>query len=336
MKSLRSWVLGLDPRDVRARVSVEGCDSSRIARFEAVSGQFLAGYEAALEAKDLAVLANRLERMDASLRPFAYQGVGMALAADDTLAPWRRRTQLDRFLAGPGHRYEVPLLFGAGAAWGKAGHLARSNFLPPVSEVSSSAARIQAVLRGLAYDGWGSQEGLFHADRTIDAARRPRGVPAEAAGLFDSGVGRSLWMQRGASSEAIARTIEGFAAERASDLWAGVGYACAMVGGATAAQVDELVARCGVWRPSLAQGVALANRVQLRSGGAGASVAIAVTRVCGLSAAETDRFFEDALLSAVVEPASGLDAWRTRLRLRFDEAFGARRAKRRTRVPSAY
>ena len=85
VKSFRSWVLGLDPREVRGLGQATGCDSSRVARFELVTSQFAAGHQAALEAPDLGVLGNRLERMDAEPRVFAYEGAGMALAADDTL-----------------------------------------------------------------------------------------------------------------------------------------------------------------------------------------------------------------------------------------------------------
>ena len=326
-------MLGLDPRDVRGAEHSGACDSSRTTRFARVSGAFTAGHRAVLDAPDLAVLANRLERMDAEPRAFAYEGAGMALAADDALTPWRRASSLDRFLAGPGHRFEIPLLLGAGAAWGKAGQLHRMRYREPDLDAKAVAERVRQTWRGLAFDGWGMQEALFHRERAVAAARRPRSLPAVAQGLFDTGVGRGLWFLGVAVPERVSRLVAGFAPERAADLWAGCGYSCALVGVLSQRELDELVALSRDHRSALAQGVALANRVRRRAGSSAAHTSSAVSRICGLSSAEADRFLEDSLLEAARgEP--GLDRWRAITRSRFEAAFEARRAKRHPAAPA--
>ncbi len=175
----------------------------------------------------------------------------MALALLDALLPGRR-DRLARLLAGPGaaHAYIIHV----GAGW----ILARLPLAP-----ERLLARLgDPVLRWLALDGYGFHEGYFRWPRSVERQEVPRKLRGYARRGFDQGLGRSLWFVDGADVRLIPRTIGRFPDDRQSDLWSGVGLACAYAGGRSRSEIEALRQAAGPHRPSLAQGAAFAAKAR--------------------------------------------------------------------------
>lgn len=311
LRRVRRMILGISPRE--ARVSRRGfrCTDASVAdRLERIGRTFIAGTDAALAAGDPEAVSSSLDAIDMNLelRGFAFEGAAMAFALLDRLLPWGRRgDRWRRFLEGAGapHAYMVHV----GAGWARARLGGRTD---------SWLADADPLLRWLVVDGWGFHEGYFHFPRRVDAHEVPRGLAGYAVRAFDQGLGRSLWFVEGASSERIARTIGGFTAARRSDLWSGVGLACAYAGGVDRAAVLALLEASGSHAVALAQGVAFAATARSRAGNAAPCTDLACEVLVGTSASDAVRATLDAardLPPDGAEPA--YEAWRRRVRERF-------------------
>ncbi len=287
-----------------ARRGFRGGTPAVRSHIEEVGRSFLAGYHAALaEGGGNGSLVGRLETTAESYRGFTYEGAAMGLALLDLASPWHRR-RLRAFLDGPGDAHVYMAHVGAGWA------IARL----PLGK-RAVLARLDPLLRWLAFDGWGFHEGYFHHPRTV----AEHAVPARLAGYerraFDQGVGRSLWFVEGAEVGQIPQTVAGFAEDRRPDLWGGVGLACTYAGGVPEADIEALAAAAGDLRPHLAQGAAFAAKARLRAGNPAPHTEMACRVLCGRDAGEaaavTDAALED-LPADGDEPA--FEVWRVRIR----------------------
>jgi hypothetical protein len=223
------------------------------ARHQAVVNAFLYGYLAGLDASDDAAGVAALERIELTLRGFAYEGAAMALGLVDAIVPGRS-TRLTRFVTGVAIHHDY--LAHVGAGW------AAARLRRPVDR---ARAGLDPLLGWLAIDGYGFHEGYFRTDRVVRQVARPASARGYAARVFDQGVGRSLWFVDGGDVDRIARTIEGFAAERRGDLWSGIGLAAAYAGGVPVDRLRALQARAGSCLPQLAQGAAFAAEARARA-----------------------------------------------------------------------
>src|SRR5213076_3230405 len=131
-------------------------------------------------------------------RGFAFEGAAMALAILDLLVPWGPR-RLHRFAAGTGARYAYMVHVGAGWA------LARLRRDP-----SPYLGGLDPLLGQLALDGYGFHEAHFQPHAAIPQQLQPARFTHAQRGVFDQGVGRSLWFVEGARVGAIATTIATF------------------------------------------------------------------------------------------------------------------------------
>ncbi|HEU4324592.1 MAG TPA: DUF1702 family protein [Roseiflexaceae bacterium] len=221
-------------------------DADARAHIEQIGQTFLMGYHTALDAGNPDALGAQLDSIAPAWRGFAYEGAGMALTLLDLLLPWRRN-RLAAFLRGPGAPHTYLVHVGAGWTLGR---------LPLRPE--RLLGRLDPLLGWLALDGYGFHEGYFGWQRTV----RRQAVPAQLRGpareVFDQGLGRSLWFVEGIDTERIAATIRTFPTARRSDLWSGVGLACAYAGGAEREAVERLLVAAGPHLPAVAQGVAFA------------------------------------------------------------------------------
>ena len=265
--------LRLDERDVSVERRGFACDSAAMReRTEEVGRSFLRGYHAALEEADLAALAERLEALPPEFRGFAHEGAGMALSLLDTLLPGRR---LAAYLAGPGAHQLYIVNVGAGWILGRLPMAARR-----------VRRRLDPILGWLALDGYGFHEGFFRWPRSVERHAVPRRLRGYERRVFDQGLGRSLWFVRGGSPRRIAEAIAAFPAARRPDLWAGVGLAASYACGRDEAELHELVALAGAFKPMLAQGSTFAAVARERGRNPAAHTELACRVICDRTTAE--------------------------------------------------
>jgi enediyne biosynthesis protein E3 len=303
----RRRFLGLSPAEASfaRRGFREGEEKAR-QRLEQIGVTFLSGYHAALEESEFIALARRLEKVDADLRGFAFEGTAMGLALLDYFTPWRRdRWQTFTSRMSQPHIYMMHV----GLGWALA-RLRRS--------VTSYLARLDPLLGWLVVDGYGFHEGYFGWPRYIEQ----RAIPARLEGyercVFDQGLGRSMWFVKGADVGAVANAINAFPSTRRSDLWSGIGLACAYAGGCGRAAIESLRAAANEYLPALAQGVAFAAKTRERAANLNIHTETVCRLICGQSAeavaAITDAALED-LHEDVGLPA--YEVWRRRIQNKF-------------------
>lgn len=280
-------------------------DNAVRTHLEFIGGSFLRGYNLALEDRNGDSLINGLEKIEQEYRGFAYEGAAMALTLLDRLTPWKH-TRFQLFLDGPGASHIYMAYVGAG--WSLARMPIRRK-LPLVKP--------HPLLRWLELDGYGFHEGFFHWPKYIRDLQPPK-LQGYAARVFDQGLGRSMWFVEGADVEQIAATIGSFPATRRSDLWSGVGLACAYAGGATRAGVAELGWLASGYRKELAQGVAFAAKTRLLAGNLTTNTETVCNVLCGLSAAGAASI-TDATLSDLNDTKSlpAYEVWRQRIQNEF-------------------
>jgi len=275
MGRLARTLFGISDDEVSfERRGFRGADEPQREHLETVGGSFVTGYRAGLAEDRLEALATRLDAVASDFRGFAYEGAAMALTLRDALRPWRKR--VPAYLAGPAaaHTY----LAHVGVGWA----LAR---LPGGPE--RHAARMDRVLGWLVLDGYGFHHGFFGWPRAVSRQIVPPGLGAYARRVFDQGLGRSLWFVEGAGVERIAGTIAAFAPVRRSDLWSGVGLACAYAGGVPRTAVESLRTLAGRDQPALAQGAAFAALARVAADNVAPWTELACEVLCGGTAAET-------------------------------------------------
>lgn len=273
------------------------------ARLEHVGVTFLNGYHAALEARDDERLVRQLDAVEPEFRGFAFEGAAMALTLLDLLRPWGG-SRLKSFVEGAGAAHVYMLYVGAGWA------LARLRRDP-----SRALKSFDPLLGWLAADGYGFHEGYFKWPVYVARRERPRRLSGYALRAFDQGLGRSLWFARGAEVERIIETLGTFARERRSDLWSGVGLACAYAGGADDASVEALRAGAGPFAPQLAQGAAFAAKARERACNRSAHTERACRILCGMTADAAAKITDDALngLPPDEGDAPAYEVWRRRI-----------------------
>lgn len=305
--SIRKLVFGISPAETTfERRGFRGGNGGVRQRLEQIGRAFTQGYHAALENDHFEALVPRLNAVELEFRGFAFEGAAMALALLDYLTPWRRN-RVESFLKGPGdaHAYMVHV----GVGWLLAS-------LP--MNVERARARLESLLGWLAIDGYGFHEGFFHWRRYIGGQPVPRRLSGYSRKVFDQGLGRSFWFVNGADAALVSEMIAGFPSERQSDLWSGIGLACAYAGGADNAGLKILKASAGSFQPQLAQGAAFAAKARQRANNPVAHTHLACETLCGMSAEQAAHITDAALENL---PASGsipaYEIWRRRIQEKF-------------------
>jgi hypothetical protein len=120
---------------------------------------------------------------------------------------------------------------------------------------------------------------VFHHRLFVDEHKEPPATLADyGKQLFDSGVGRSLWWVKGASPLLIRQTIDRFREARRSELWHGVGTACAYAGGVDEDVLIELLDVSGRYQKDFLSGVPFAARMRQK----GENASESTDKACGL------------------------------------------------------
>ncbi len=283
-------------------------------RLEHIGATFLEGYHIALRDPRMTEVDRKLNQIDLEVRGFAFEGAAMALTLLDLLLP-RRSSRLQHFIQGPASNHVYMSYVGAGWAYAR---LYR-RFEPLLTTGDP-------LLGWLAIDGYGFHEGYFHARRYLKAQLWPRRLAGYGRRVFDQGFGRSLWFVKAMDVEAIAHTIATFAPERHSDLWSGVGLACAYAGGVDRSVLIALRDAAGVFLPQVAQGVAFAAKTRERAGNLAPHTENAARIFCHMSALEAAAVTDHALKNlADDDGVPAYEVWRQRIQSCFGGAIAYER-----------
>ncbi len=276
-RRLRRRLIGLSPTEADFETrGFRGTDPEARARLERVGRAFVAGFNAALEARGIETLTRGLDALPASLRGFGFEGAAMSLALLDRLwPPWNGARVASLLRHVPEHTY----LIHVGVGWALA-RLGRRKATPPRD--------LDPLLGWLVFDGYGFSSGYFGREWWSEPVARRPSPPLEgiAARIFDQGLGRSLWFSQGADPDAIVDRISTFEPRRAQDLWSGVGLACTYAGGPDPRALERLQRAAGTLSAHLGQGACFAAEARARSGVVPKHTEDAVGVLCRLSVEE--------------------------------------------------
>jgi enediyne biosynthesis protein E3 len=271
-------------------------------KLELIGRIFVQGYHAALDDDHFDILVPSLESIEEEYRGFAYEGAAMGLALLDYFSP--RQQRLIAFMQGPGASHIYMLHVGAGWTLGR---LPRSSM--------RLARQFDPLLGWLVLDGYGFHQGYFAWPRFIQGQKLPKKLSGYALHAFDQGLGRSLWFVKGADASQIISAIRAFPSSRQSDLWSGIGLACAYAGGGGDATCRALLEAAGNNQAHLAQGAAFAAKARQRAGNSTEQT----NRVCqilsGYSSNEAARI-TDECLEGLSQNEQAYESWRSRIRAR--------------------
>lgn len=238
---------------------------------EQVGQTFIRGYNISLEQPDVETLGTRLNEMEPRIRGFAFEGAAMGLAMLDHFSPWTG-SRWRRFLFGSGSCHAYMLHVGAGWAAAR---------LPWVRRrLVRHLGAFDPVLRWLVVDGYGFHQGYFYWPRYVEQHTRPTHLSGYAVRAFDQGLGRSLWFVFGASVSRLQASIQSFPLSRRSDLWSGIGLACAYAGGMEADDIRALCGAASEHHSALAQGAAFAAKARLRARNMAEHTLVACEIIC--------------------------------------------------------
>jgi len=166
----------------------------------------------------------------------------------------------------------------------------------------------------LVVDGFGFHEAYFNSRRYVADREIPQRFSSYALRVFDQGLGRGLWFVAGADVERILTTIEKFAELRRSDLWSGVGLACAYAGRADNVAIEVLRREAGRYQPQLAQGAAFAAKARQRAGNQAEHTDLACRIFCDRSADSAAAVTDEALQDLPIDGESpAYEIWRMRI-----------------------
>lgn len=322
--SLRRAALGLAAKEKNFSYRrFRGGNLATQARIEQIIGAFIHGYNLALQVVDFNQLTVAIEAGDQELKGFVYEGAAMGLGILDGLTPWGGK-RFHRYVNGDDaghtykgiagqHRYMAYIGYGLSLA-----RLKRS--------VQPALDELDPVFCWLMMDGYGFHQGLFDFEHYIDQQALPEKFTGYTRRSFDQGLGRSLWFVEGADVQRLPRAITRFIPERRSDLWSGVGLACAYAGGVTAPEVRILLEAAGEYRPAFAQGIALAAMTRYEAGNPTAHNELATQVVWGNSVTAVAERAIAAMddLPQTVSPLEHYEITRSRLQAQFRQEVSIR------------
>jgi hypothetical protein len=300
---LRRRLFGLSESEALFSSRGFSAETKAVTYLEGLGATFIAGYNAGLEADSQSQLAETLDRTDAELVGFAWEGASMALALMDLLTPWNRN-RLNTFLSGPGDKHYYMVLIGAGWALARLGRA-----------VEPFLRRHDPLYRWLVMDGYGFHQGYFHWRLYIEQHQPEKKLTGYAARAFDQGLGRAMWFVSGADLEKVTANVMTFPKERHSDLFSGLGLAAAYAGKPSADELQLWLGLPSEYLSSIRQGVAFAAKARQRAGNPAAHTEVACLELCGMTADEAAACTDEALknLPEGTDATPAFEIWRQRL-----------------------
>ncbi|UFJ42434.1 DUF1702 family protein [Brevibacillus humidisoli] len=190
-------------------------------RFAIVLQAFFTGYNSGLRT-ELSVREIRTEldqRFDPFYRGFAYEGLGMGLAArSDVIRKGRLTFEYDIRQIDPGYIYQ----YYVGLGW-----WLHTRYRYRSEKYRRRLAVLHPHFALIIYDGVGFKTGLFHkADITMAIDRFSRFAPDEQRVCWQ-GFGRSLWFLNQFDSEQTVQAVGRLPSSVRADVYSGVGLAIA-------------------------------------------------------------------------------------------------------------
>jgi hypothetical protein len=288
---------------------------------ERVGATFLEGYAYAAQAATVQDAADDIDTITPRFRGFAYEGAGMGFAVRDGL-PLGPNRLAARFLAGPGDPHNYLVYVGMGWAMAR---LPRFRW--------PTAAKLDLLLRWLLLDGYGFHQAYFHTAKYVDAQYQDPKFPwpssrssAYANRAIDQGIGRALWFINGTDAARTTACVNGFAATRRRDLYAGIGLAATYAGGADEGELWTLFEGAGDYRTNLAQGSAFAAECRVRGDLLVPHNETATRVLCGVGPREAARIALNHRPDYAIEgDLPAYEVWRRRVAAEFARHAAERR-----------
>ncbi|WP_414575517.1 DUF1702 family protein [Anabaena sp. CCY 9402-a] len=283
-----SWQLKINTvmtllNDIWTARGVRTNDEKMQQRFFQVTNAMWQTHQASLASDDREVLVNKLNSIETELFGFALEGIGIGLSQQDLVAP-SHQNRVESFVGDASAAYQAMVYLGVGLMLGK-GRLPIEKYLK-----ANDPLKVWPVI-----DGYGFQHGMFHWQEFLDATANP---PEQFSGytrhIFDQGLGRSIWMVNCADVTHISQTIAAFPTTRQADLWGGVGYACASIGGAERSTLEALGRAAGSYRFALARAAACAAKFRQLLGNAAGYTTMASQVLSGMASATPDDIINQA------------------------------------------
>ncbi|MFI6094794.1 DUF1702 family protein [Lentzea sp. NPDC051213] len=259
---------------------------------------FLTGFNEALA--HWREVHDRLAAFEDAERGFAYEGAAMYARIRDVVTVGRGRA-VNRLLSGRGEGY--PHLIRVGTGWWRG--MIRSRFAPRATGAG--------LLCWLSEDGAGFAEAYFGGHRVISRRCGARPGPAWQARI--AGHGRALWFVESADVQGLHRFITAQPAVAHSQLWCGVGLACAYAGATDTAGRTALLDASGPHASWLRQGVAFGVAARQRAGIVPGHTRDAALELCGAEPAVVAEWTD--LAARHLETRTDIHAyleWKTRLK----------------------
>jgi enediyne biosynthesis protein E3 len=253
---LKKSLLAISPKEASfERRKFDSLDSAARDSLEEVLRVFISGYNLTLQIEDYELLARRFEEnFDSHHVGFAFEGAGMCCALLDLFAP-RKASRLRAFTDTAGRKHDYIATVGAGFAVARLPYGLRT--------LARYFEKLDPMVAWCVLDGYGFHQGVFHHRLFVDECKEPPAtLPDYGKQLFDSGVGRSLWWVKGASPLLIRQSIDRFREARRSELWHGVGVACAYAGGVGEDVLMDLLELSGRYRADFLSGIPFASRMR--------------------------------------------------------------------------
>jgi hypothetical protein len=225
------------------------------------------GFEIAIEQKNVAAVAERLELLETQFRGLGYEGAGMALALRDVMSPRPGTRRLDSFfgIGGPGAHQIFMGYIGIGFALAYLPKFLWNRAWPDQSKLPESPAVNWMIL-----DGYGFHEAYFKTGKWVHQQHRTPPLPWPGPHdyvlrVLDHGIGRAMWFINGGDVGRLTNMIKGFAEIRRSDLWCGAALAATYAGGVGEDSLAEFAKNSWEYHPEVAQGAVFAIKQRVMS-----------------------------------------------------------------------
>lgn len=236
----------LAPTEADVRFATRGFPvgaTAAVHGLERVPAAVVRGFRSGVDGSPPGDRAARAAAEDPDLRGFHHEGAVMAACVVDAMDP-RGGDRARALLTGPARAHVLLGWIGVGFALARLPRPVWSRAVPDLDDLDH-----QAVMSWLAVDGYAFDLAFFDHHRWLERAERVpafawRGDAADVPAVVDQGFGRALWFVHGADVDAIGGAVDRFGLHRRADLWAGVGLAATLAGGAGAEDMRRL-ARTG-------------------------------------------------------------------------------------------
>lgn len=202
-------------------------------------------------------LENIIGTLDQSPKDFisiAYEGASMVLALRD-FSESMQLVEWTKFAQHPHAQQHLAQVY-VGLGWAVAQEQIK---------LDSLLEQLPSFWGTKTADGSGYYDGIFRHRQTIRGLELPKYISKEALPVYDQGLGRSLWYLTKGVPEQTKNLLFTFPKERHSDLWRGVGLACAYVGGVEESTLQALFEEARDDKKSLIIGGLLAMKARFEA-----------------------------------------------------------------------